>query len=108
MGLTTSRMDFFRKQPDKRGFATFILIDTVRHQSISAPPGFGIIERHIQVILTEKPVKAHDGGVDPCFVSGNIKGFDTGFDQGVSFDGLLIEASLGAALLIPSFIADRY
>jgi hypothetical protein len=34
------------KQPGEGGFGAFILVDAVRHQSISAAPGFGIIERH--------------------------------------------------------------
>ena len=97
-----------RKQPGKGGLGAFILVDAVRHQPISTAAGLGIIERHIQVIVSEKPIKAHDRIVDPCFVPGDVKGFDTSFDHGIGFDGLLVETCSGSAFFMPTVVADGH
>jgi hypothetical protein len=41
-------------------------------------------------------------------VPGDIKGFDTGFDHGIGFDGLLVETGSGSAFFIPSVAADGH
>ena len=39
-------------------------------------------------------------------VPGNIKSFDTGFNHGFGFDGLLVETCSGSAFFIPTVAAD--
>ena len=41
----------------KRGFSSLVFVYTIRMKAVSAAAGYCIVQRHLQIVLAEKPTK---------------------------------------------------
>ena len=83
-----------RHQERERRFRALVFIDTVGMKSIFASAGCWIIERRLQVVLTQEPTEDAIGFLGPAFVMREPVCLKTCSDGGAGFDGLLIETGL--------------
>ncbi len=83
-----------------------ILVRPVRMQTIAAAACRWVVDREVQVVASEKPLKGAAGFLVPAFFSGDPVGFQAGRDHRLRLHRLLIEAGAFAALLIKAIGAD--
>src|SRR5690349_2218703 len=75
-------------------------------QTIPAATGRRVIDRKVQVVPPQEPLKGTAGFLMPSFFSGGSVCFQAGRDHSLGLHGLLIKAGSFAALRIKTIRAD--
>ncbi len=96
-----------RQEPGQCGFGTLIEIRTVRRKTVAAASGRIVIERFIQVVLSQKPVERGQCGIAVLVPERHAEREQTGFEHCLCLDRLLIEAGFGFAADKPAVVSDR-
>ena len=81
-------------QERERRFRSLVFIDAIGMKSVSASAGCCIVERHLQIVLAEKPAEDATALPQASALLRQPVYLKTGGDGGAGFDGLLIEARL--------------
>src|ERR1700722_4319592 len=69
-------------------------------QTVAAAAGHGVIQRHLQIVVAEEPVKRDPGFLTPTFVSRDSIRHNAGGHRASGLDRLLIETSSLSILTI--------
>ena len=97
-----------RHEEGDGGFRSLIFVHAIRMKAISAASGDCVVERDLQVVLSEKPAKGRPRFVEPELLAGDLVRLETGSDGRAGLDRLLIEARLLASLGIKTSGADGH
>src|SRR5947208_12990403 len=100
----------FRGAPSRKkaSILSLVLIGAVRMQAVSASPRVGIVERNLQVVISQKPIEGSPRFFPPASLSRCKIGLQTCGNYCAGFDRLLIEASLFCFLRVEAVRSDGY
>ena len=96
-----------RQQKCQGRFRALVLVDPTGMETIPATSRGRIAHWKAEVVVSQEPVKSPAGLSDPAILTRLAIGFDTGRDQGMSFDRLLVEARPFTAFGIKTVRANR-
>ena len=77
-------------------------------QAVSASTGVGIVERNLQVVISQKPIESTPRIFPPASPSRCKIGLQTCGNYCAGFDRLLVEASLFRVLRVEAVRSDGY
>ena len=91
----------------ERRLRALVLVHAIGVQPVAAAAGGRVVERLLQVVLTEKPAEGAARVLGPAMVAGHPARVETGRDHRARLDRLLIERGLRPAASIEAVRADR-
>src|SRR4030081_2225588 len=95
-----------RHQEGKRRFRSLVLIGAVRVQAVAASTGAGIVERNLQVVISQKPIESGPRLFPPAAPSRCKIRLKTCRNYRAGLDGLLVETSLFGFLRVEALRSD--
>src|SRR5438270_497541 len=90
------------------GYRSLVFSRAVRVQAVAASAGAGIVERNLQVIISQKPIESGPRLFPPAALSRCKVSLQTGGNYRASLDGLLVEAGLFSFLRVEAVRSDGY
>src|SRR5256885_9110003 len=107
--ILCQRADFEgRHRERRRRFRSLVLISAIRVQAVAASSGAGIVERNLQVVISQKPIESGPRLFPPAAISRGKISLQTRGNDCASLDGLLVEARLFGFLRVEAVRSDGY
>src|SRR5256885_7394692 len=107
--ILCQRADFEgRHRERRRRFRSLVLISAVGVQAVAASTGAGIVERNLQVVISQKPIESGPRLFPPAALSRCKISLQTCRNYRTGLDGLLVETSLFGFLRVEAVRSDGH